>query len=73
VLDTSSTTFSKIELERCERTYKEKVAASAEIDNIAEKFEKELFLMDCLSNIVYEDIEVWFVGNGSSHHMTRMR
>jgi hypothetical protein len=29
--------------------------------------------MTCLSSIVYEDIEVWFVDNGSSHHMTRMR
>jgi hypothetical protein len=49
------------------------VLASAEIGNVTEKFEKELFLMACLSSIVHEDIEVWFVDNGLSRHMTRMR
>jgi hypothetical protein len=29
--------------------------------------------MACLSSIVYEDIEVWFMDSGSSHHMTGMR
>jgi len=48
------------------------VAASIEIGNVVEKFEKELFLMACLSSIVHEDIEVWFVYTGLSRHMTRM-
>jgi hypothetical protein len=45
------------------------VATSAEVDSLAEKFEKELFLMACISSIVYEDIDVWFMDNGSSRYM----
>jgi hypothetical protein len=52
---------------------KRHVAASVEVDSLPEKFESEFSLMDCLGNIVYEDIEAWFVDNGSSCHMTRMR
>lgn len=31
------------------------------------------FLMYCFNNIIYEDIETWFVDSGSSHHVTRLR
>jgi len=30
-------------------------------------------MLACLGSIVYEDIEVWFVDSGSSHHMKVMR
>jgi hypothetical protein len=49
------------------------VAVLTEADSLAEKFEREFLLMACLNSIVYEDIEVWFMDNGSSCHMTRMR
>jgi hypothetical protein len=52
------------------------VSTSAEVVEFAEKFEKEFSLMTgplgsgCLT---FEDIEVWFVDNGASWHMTGMR
>jgi hypothetical protein len=52
------------------------VAASVEIDDFAEKFEKEFSLVSCLSSSSfgeYEDIGAWIVDNGSSRHMTGMR
>jgi hypothetical protein len=52
------------------------VATSTEVDDFAERFEKEFSLMTCLSgngSLVYEDIEVWFVDSGSSSHMMGMR
>jgi hypothetical protein len=52
---------------------KRQVATSVEVDDFAEKFEKEFSLMACLGSIVYEDIEAWFVDSGSSRHMTGMR
>jgi hypothetical protein len=52
---------------------KRQVEKSVEVDDFTEKFEKEFSLMSCLASIVYEDIEAWFMDNGSSFHMTRMR
>jgi hypothetical protein len=54
------------------------VAASAsnEIDNFAEKLEKEFSLVSCLSgsgSAKFRDIGAWIVDSGSSCHMTGMR
>ena len=52
------------------------VSASTEIAEFVERHEREFSLMTgplgsgCL---VFEDIEVWFMDNGASRHMTRMR
>jgi hypothetical protein len=35
--------------------------------------EETPFLMDALNIVIYEDIEKWFMENGSSRHMTNMR
>ena len=52
-------------------------SASTEIDEFAEKFEDEFSLVASLSIssrlAELEDSGAWFVDNGSSHHMTRMR
>jgi hypothetical protein len=65
--------MSKEEQEDLKALTKRQVATSAEVDSLVEKFEKEFLLMDFLSSIVYEDIKVWFVDSGSSHHMTGMK
>jgi hypothetical protein len=44
-----------------------------EVNGLAEIFDKEYFLMAGLNRVIYEDIKEWFVGSGSSHHMTGMR
>jgi hypothetical protein len=44
-----------------------------EVNSLAERFEKEYFLMVGLNRVTYEDIEEWFMDSGSSHHMTGMR
>ena len=52
------------------------VSASTESTEFVEKYEKDFSLMTgpmgsgCL---VFKDVEVWFVENGASRHMTRMR
>jgi hypothetical protein len=45
----------------------------SEVNSLAERFKKEYLLMACLNSVTYEDIEVWFMDNGSSHHMIGMR
>jgi hypothetical protein len=49
------------------------VSASAEVVEFAEKYEREFSLMIGplgSGGLVFEDIEVWFVDNGSSRHIT---
>jgi hypothetical protein len=50
---------------------------STKIDEFAEKFEEEFSLVASLLSssrlAELEDIGAWFVGSGSSFHMTRMR
>jgi hypothetical protein len=49
------------------------VVAPSEVNNLAERFEKEYFLMSGINSVTYEDIKVWFMDSGSSHHMIGMR
>jgi hypothetical protein len=51
-------------------------STSTEIDDFAEKFEKEFSLVSCLSgsgSAEFGDIGAWVVDSGSSRHMTGMR
>jgi hypothetical protein len=52
------------------------VAASAQVADFAEKFEKAFSLMASLMGsgcLVSEDIDSWFVDSGASRHMTGLR
>jgi hypothetical protein len=52
------------------------VSASAKVAKFTEKFEKEYSLMTSLSSsgsAEFGDIGAWFVNNGASRHMTRLR
>jgi hypothetical protein len=44
-----------------------------EVNGLTEKIAKEYFLMVGLGKVIYEEIKEWFMDNGSSLHMTRMR
>jgi hypothetical protein len=44
-----------------------------EVNSLVERFEKEYLLMASLNIVAYEDIEEWFMDNGSSCHMNGMR
>jgi hypothetical protein len=61
---------------RNEKKPEPEVSASAKIEEFVERHEREFYLMNGpLGNgcLVFEDIEVWFVDNRASRHMTGMR
>jgi hypothetical protein len=65
--------MSEEEPEICKGTFQKTSNNPSEVNSLVEIFEKEYFLMVGINSVTYEDIEGWFVDNGSSHHMTEMR
>jgi hypothetical protein len=64
--------MSEEEPRRCKGLTRIQVATLTKVNSLVERVEKELFLMASLNSVTYEDIKVWVMNSGTSHHMTRM-
>jgi hypothetical protein len=54
---------------QCPNKKKKQIAASTEVEEFSTKFDKEFFLIACLSSRTTTP-DTWYIDSGASHHMT---